>query len=216
MKRDSIVMFRSQIEAIMMLTSIKDVRAVLALIVEYGMNGKYDVDVPEHLQFGWTLIKNQIDLLNANYEEKSVKCREAANKRWMRTDANGCERMQTDADGCNNDNDNDLKENIYNTTHTHEEKGENPGYPKSVDDIISLASRHGIKILASDAQNYLDDRMRKDWTPTGSYKKIPLYGIPGDIRIWTNTADNKHREQQRNKQNDSNSIGGRPRQKLGF
>ena len=134
----------------------------------------------------------------------------------MRTDANGCGRMQTDADGCNNDNDNDLKENIYNITHTHEERGENPGYPKSVDDIISLASRHGIKILASDAQNYLDDRMRKDWTVSGSRVKMPISSIPGDIRIWANNADNKNREKQQKDKKNENSNSSRPRQKLGF
>ena len=59
-KLDSIVMFRGQLEAIMELTSLKDVKSVVAAVIEYGMNGQ-SVEMPEHLRFGWKCIQSQID-----------------------------------------------------------------------------------------------------------------------------------------------------------
>lgn len=44
----------------MELTSLKDVKSIVAAVIEYGMNGQ-DVDLPEHLRFGWKCIQHQID-----------------------------------------------------------------------------------------------------------------------------------------------------------
>lgn len=206
MKRDSIVMFRSQIEALLTLTSLSDVKTILSTILEYGMNGNTEVKVPSHLQFGWTMIKNQIDMVKASYEEKSAKCREAASKRWeQQTDTDAYKRMQTDTNGCHNDNVNDnvFKDNKNIIAHTHEENREFPGYPQTAKEIVAIGKRHGFIIKEDIAQQYLDDRMRKGWTPTGSHKMTPLSGIPGDIRTWLNRSDNATREKQQRKNNNA-------------
>lgn len=44
----------------MELTSLKDVKSIVAAVIEYGMNGQ-EVDLPEHLRFGWKCIQSQID-----------------------------------------------------------------------------------------------------------------------------------------------------------
>ena len=76
MQTDSIVMFRNQLEALCGLTSIKDVKLVVRAIIDYGMNGKTDIDMPDHLLFGWNAIKFQIDSVVAEQERKLESYRE--------------------------------------------------------------------------------------------------------------------------------------------
>ena len=76
MQTDSIVMFRNQLEALFGLTSLKDVKIVVRALIDYGMNGKKDIDMPDHLMFGWNAIKCQIDNVIAERERKLESYRE--------------------------------------------------------------------------------------------------------------------------------------------
>lgn len=76
MQTDSIVMFRNQLEALFGLTSLKDVKIVVRALIDYGMNGKKDIDMPDHLLFGWNAIKCQIDNVIAERERKLESYRE--------------------------------------------------------------------------------------------------------------------------------------------
>lgn len=76
MQTDSIVIFRNQLEALFGLTSLKDVKIVVRALIDYGMNGKKDVDMPDHLMFGWNAIKCQIDNVIAERERKLESYRE--------------------------------------------------------------------------------------------------------------------------------------------
>lgn len=76
MQTDSIVMFRNQLEALFGLTSLKDVKIVVRALIDYGMNGKKDIAMPDHLMFGWNAIKCQIDNVIAERERKLESYRE--------------------------------------------------------------------------------------------------------------------------------------------
>jgi hypothetical protein len=133
-RKETVILFRGQIESLLCLSSLKDVKTILRAIVLYGMDNETP-EIPEHLTFGWLWFKNTIDSHREQYAAKCDRNRNSANKRWgngddipmdangcerikiMRMDANACERMQTHKNHAYNDNDNDLnKECILSRT----------------------------------------------------------------------------------------------------
>lgn len=113
-KKETVILYRGQIESLLNLSSLKDVKAVLRAIVSYSMDG-VDPEIPEHLTFGWMWFKHTIDQNNASYAEMVNKRKDAANKRWGNdaNDASACKSMQVHANDasacktCYNENDND-------------------------------------------------------------------------------------------------------------
>lgn len=61
--KDSVVMPCVLIEALLGCSSMKDVKLILAMVIEYGVNGK-NVDCPEHLQPLWVMFKHELDKAN--------------------------------------------------------------------------------------------------------------------------------------------------------
>lgn len=109
-RKETVILFRGQIESLLSLSSLKDVKTILRAIVLYGMDNETP-EIPEHLTFGWLWFKNTIDSNREQYEAKCDRNRSNAQKRWdkslspMRPDAIGCDRMRPDAIDANNDND---------------------------------------------------------------------------------------------------------------
>ena len=89
-KKDTVVMYRSAMEAILSLTSMKDVKTILSAVVDFGMNGNEDPEIPEHLLFGWLQIKAQISAMNDRFAEISAKRSEAGRLGY----ASKCKQMQ--------------------------------------------------------------------------------------------------------------------------
>ena len=115
-KKETVILYRGQIESLLSLSSLRDVKTILRAIVSYSMDG-VEPEIPEHLAFGWQWFKHSIEQNNNAYTEMVSKRRDAANKRWE-NNANAGKTMQTmqvhanDASACKrcyNDNDNDLK-----------------------------------------------------------------------------------------------------------
>jgi hypothetical protein len=92
-QRDSVVMYRNQIEALLA-CSPRDVKLILAMMRDYGMNGS-EVDVPEHLQPLWIMFKFNIDETNRKYAEMCEKRRKAAIIGNQQMRANASKRRQT-------------------------------------------------------------------------------------------------------------------------
>ena len=92
-QRDSVVMYRNQVEALLA-CSPRDVKLILAMMRDYGMNG-IEVDVPEHLQPLWIMFKFSIDETNRRYAEVSEKRRRAAIIGNQQMRANASKRKQT-------------------------------------------------------------------------------------------------------------------------
>ena len=90
------VIRRGQIESLLSLNSIKDIKTILRAMLSYGMDD-IEPEIPEHLAFGWIGFKYTIDNDKLAYSEKADKRREAANKRWHSADANDA----NDANACN-------------------------------------------------------------------------------------------------------------------
>lgn len=186
MSRESIVIFRGQLEAIMELTSLKDVKSVVTAIIEYGMNGN-SVDIPEHLRFGWRCIQYQIDQVNSHYEEVREK-RSAAAKKSHANAANACKSMQMQqmhanaANACNNknknENDNVSPDGDVIITRTL-------SYPSTVDEVLQIASlpQCGARISREDAERYFVTRMSTDWVDAAG-RKIAPEGIIWDLKKW--------------------------------
>jgi hypothetical protein len=110
-KKETVILFRGQIESLLSLSSLKDVKTILRAIVLYGMDNETP-EIPEHLTFGWLWFKNTIDSNREQYAARCDKNRTNAQKRWdkspsMRSDATGCDGIRSDANDADNDNDND-------------------------------------------------------------------------------------------------------------
>ena len=110
-KKETVILYRGQIESLLSLSSAKDIKTILRAIVSYSMDG-VEPEIPEHLTFGWLWFKHTIDQHKANYTEVVSKRRDAANKRWemqnSADDAKACKSMQVhkcDAKAWDNDND---------------------------------------------------------------------------------------------------------------
>ena len=209
---NSVVIFKNQIEALLSLTSLKDVRTILSAIVAYGMNGE-DVTVPPHLEFGWIMIKNQIDSVRDNYSQKVEKCRnaglESANKRQqMLTDDNGCQQMLTDVN--NNNNKNKIKienKNVPTINVGDINSARDFRYPDTAEKIVCLASQSGCVMEPWDAEMYLADRQSKGWKANGQDKAMnSLSQIRADIKKWCLRRDNELREREQ-KQNERRKEG---------
>lgn len=61
--KSSVVIPRVLIEALLACSSLKDVKAILAMIIEHSVNGK-SVECPEHLQPLWCMFKHELDKAN--------------------------------------------------------------------------------------------------------------------------------------------------------
>lgn len=77
-KKETVILRRGQVEALLSLTSLKDVKTILSAIKSYGMDG-VEPEIPEHLMFGWVGIKYSIDYDNDQYRTM-VEARSAAGK----------------------------------------------------------------------------------------------------------------------------------------
>lgn len=62
-QKDTVVMYRVLIEALLACSSLKDVKAILAMIIEHSVNGK-SVECPEHLKPLWCMFKHELDKAN--------------------------------------------------------------------------------------------------------------------------------------------------------
>lgn len=183
MSRESIVIFRGQLEAIMELTSLKDVKSVVTAIIEYGMNGN-SVDIPEHLRFGWRCIQYQIDQVNSHYEEVREKRSAAAKK----SHANASKSMQMQqmhanaANACNNKNKNE-NDNVSPDGDVIITR--KPSYPSTVDEVLEIAAQPqcGARITREDAERYFICRMSTDWVDAAG-RKIAPEGIIWDLKKW--------------------------------
>lgn len=213
-------MFRGQLVALMELTSMKDVKSLVSAVIEYGMNGNQEVDVPDHLRFGWALMKSQIDSVNSHYEEVRQKRQDAANSRWnqqnddMQMDANACKKyksmqnMQMDANGCNNENVYE-NENVYVPTMNVGDinSARDFRYPDTPEKIVCLASQTGCIMESWEAEMYLADRESKGWKANGQDKAMnSLSQIRADIKKWCLRRDNDIREREQ-KQNERRKEG---------
>ena len=97
-RKETVILRRGQVEALLSLTSLKDVKTILSAIKSYGMDG-VEPEIPEHLMFGWVGIKYSIDYDNEQYNGMVEKRKSAAAKRWdmqkHANDASACKSMQT-------------------------------------------------------------------------------------------------------------------------
>lgn len=193
MSRESIVIFRGQLEAIMELTSLKDVKSVVTAIIEYGMNGN-SVDIPEHLRFGWRCIQYQIDQVNSHYEEVREK-RSAAAKKSHANASKSMQMQQMHANASNNknknDNDNVSPDGDVIITRT-------PSYPSTVDEVLEIAAQPqcGARISREDAERYFITRMSTDWVDAAG-RKIAPEGIIWDLKKWEMGTQERKAPQQR-------------------
>lgn len=136
-KKETVILYRGQIESLLSLSSLRDVKTILRAIVSYSMDG-VEPEIPEHLAFGWQWFKHSIEQNNNAYTEMVNKRRDAANKRWE-NDASGCKSMQVDANDasgckrCYNDNDNDLNRECVIRAHAYASDAERIAalYPKA-------------------------------------------------------------------------------------
>lgn len=209
---NSVVMFKNQIEALLSLTSLKDVRTILSAIVAYGMNGE-EVSIPPHLEFGWIMIKNQIDSVRDNYSKKVEKCRnagrESANRRQqMLTDDNGCQQALTDVN--NNNNKNKIKienKNVPTMNVGDINSARDFRYPDTPEKIVLLANQTGCVMERWEAEMYLADRESKGWKANGQDKAMnTLSQVRADIKKWCLRRDNELREREQ-KQNERRKEG---------
>lgn len=98
----------------------------------------------------------------------------------------------------------EIKEN--NTYSVTKEKNSEPlfSYPKTEEEIIEIAKSFrcgtlGVYCTPEEARNYLNDRIRKDWTPNGQRKPIPPSAVGNDLMIWlANVEQRMKKEQHRN------------------
>lgn len=87
-KKETIILHRGQIESLLSLSSLKDVKTILRAMLSYGIEG-VEPEIPEHLVFGWIGFRHLIDYDNEQYNDMVEKRRSAAKKRWeMQKDAN--------------------------------------------------------------------------------------------------------------------------------
>lgn len=77
-KKETLILHRGQIESLLNLSSLKDIKAVLRAIVSYGLD-EVEPDIPEHLAFGWLWFKHTIDHHREQYQA-TVEARRNAGK----------------------------------------------------------------------------------------------------------------------------------------
>lgn len=149
-------MFREQLEALGALGSLKDLRTVVGAIIEYGMNGNEDVEIPEHLQFGWAMMKSKIDAVLSHNEEIENKRKDAATSRWHKDTNNttGCKSMQTDAKACKSMQ-TDAKGSIpYPYPYPYPQDG-TLNKPQSASEVVEQAAKMGCSITEEQSRDFI-------------------------------------------------------------
>lgn len=106
-QRDSFILYKSHYEPISKLSDSQLGRLFRA-IYQWQINGK--AEPGPDIEIAFSFLVNQFRIDNEKYREKCSKNRDSALSRWqMRTDADGCGRIQTGAKHADNDNENDNK-----------------------------------------------------------------------------------------------------------
>lgn len=77
-KKETVILYRGQVESLLSLSSARDIKTILRAIVSYSMDG-VEPEIPEHLQFGWLWFKHTIEQHNDQYRAV-VEARSAAGK----------------------------------------------------------------------------------------------------------------------------------------
>lgn len=93
--KESFVFFETWAEAIRQMPD-KERLQVFDAIMAYGIYGA-KTEIGGLAQMALNLVFNDIDDCKKKRNEKTEKARESANKRWQKSNADECERIQTDA-----------------------------------------------------------------------------------------------------------------------
>lgn len=208
-EKDSVIIYRVQIEALLACSSLKDVKTILAMIVERGINGN-EVDCPEHLRMTWVMFQQMLDINNAKWQEKRRQSSaagkaSAAKRQQTLTDVNESQQTLTDVNESQrpstvyvnvNDNIHPLSnESVCNSagahTRTHARnsgKVKKIGYPNSPEDVLALAKAINLDMSPEQAEKYFLYRSQRDWevgTGPGAFK-LKAENIPQNMRLWVN------------------------------
>ena len=199
-QRDTVVMYRVQIEALLDCSSLKDVKTILAMILEYGMNGE-DVECPEHLRMIWRVFKSMIDGNNAKWdaarERYSNAGKASAEKRKQAKEIERCSTTFNDVEQMSTNN---VNVNVCNTPING-----------------SVLHNRAVRVNATELLGECVGKRFVDWLETwqsihGDGKKMPrhtqesqiqtLLHLPEDIRLeaieaaikgcWKNIRDIRH------------------------
>ena len=92
MGKHNLIFYPSQWAALQQLDD-QQLGSVMRQALDYAFNGIE----PDSKEIAFMFLKAQIDIDADKYEEKCKKSIEAAQKRWQRDNAEGCERIPTDA-----------------------------------------------------------------------------------------------------------------------
>ena len=233
-EKDSVIIYRVQIEALLACSSLKDVKAILAMILERGINGN-EVDCPEHLRMTWVMFQQMLDANNAKWQEKRRQSSaagkaSAAKRQHPLTDVNESQHPSTDVNESQHPstvyvNVNDIhplsNESVCNNAHarTHAKssgKVKKVDYPKSPEDVLALAKSINLDMSPEQAEKYFLYRSQRDWevgTGAGSFK-LKVENIPQNMRLWVNGDQAEAARGAAAKENEENDkysdiIGGR-------
>lgn len=103
-QRESFILYKSFFEPIAKFTD-EQLGRLFRAIFQWQIDGRSNPEPDIEVAFGFFV--NQFRIDNSKYQERCEKNRENAQLRWqMRTDANGCERIQSIAKDADNDNEN--------------------------------------------------------------------------------------------------------------
>ena len=205
-EKDSVIIYRVQIEALLACSSLKDVKSILAMILERGVNGN-EVDCPEHLRMVWTMFQRMLDENNSKWQERCEANRRAgkasaAKRQQPSTTVDKRQQPSTTVDKCqqpstDNDNDNDIhplsNESVCNSgrARTHaRSSGEvkKIDYPKSPEDVLALAKAINLDMSPEQAEKYYLYRAQRNWevgSGSGAFQLNPE-NVPENMRLWVN------------------------------
>ena len=227
-EKDSVIIYRVQIEALLACSSLKDVKAILAMILERGINGN-EVDCPEHLRMTWVMFQQMLDINNAKWQEKRRQSSaagkaSAAKRQHPSTDVNESQRPSTDVNESQRPptvyvNDNihpPSNEGVCNNAHAREKQPKKVGYPKSPEDVLALAKAINLDMSPEQAEKYYLYRTQRQWrigTGSGEFQLRPE-NVPENMRLWVNgdkAEAARGKAAKENEENDKYSgiIGGR-------
>jgi hypothetical protein len=197
--KDTVILHRGQVEALLSLTSLKDVRTVLSAIVAYGMDGM-DPHIPEHLLFGWVGIKCAIDYDRDQYDASITRRKAAAAKRWSakQDDAKQCKAsnaVQGDAKQCKASNAvqgdaNDAYNRIRNRIRISKEN--NISFCDAIDDLLKIYPRVEYPELARRELALAITRKAESCQMT---KELALAAIAGKTELYAKAKANLPEEQ---------------------
>lgn len=231
-EKDSVIIYRVQVEALLACSSLKDVKTILAMIIERGINGN-EVDCPEHLRMTWVMFQQMLDTNNAKWQEKRRQSSaagkaSAAKRQHPSTDVNDRQRPLTTVNECQhpstvyvNDNDNIhplSNESVCNSAHarTRESAAKTLSYPQSPEDIQVIASSINLEITPEQATKYYLYRSQRDWevsSGSGAFK-LKAENIPQNLRLWVDgdkaeAAREAAKEEKKENDKYAGIIGGR-------